>query len=249
MDNLTINTINSQSMGVRDGTQIWWKYSPLFLAEKLQKIWERHLSSDKRAAKDILQLRARRMWEWQAISIIQLLIDVHVCASDPGIYGDERILLQMETQWVLRWSESLSKAEKLFRALCLTDSSHSPCWKLWHHLCPRSLCVLNVSERLTTLFKLQLWDSSFKMSDVFHGSALSQVPCLKRHVMTHFQSFPLHSSLFPPHCSSRSSYPSGPTPTAFLPLRSILAWSVYTSSTCNISLIWLWHDYTPRFKD
>lgn len=54
------------------------------------------------------------MWEWQATPIIQLLIDVHVCASDPGIYGDERILLQRETRWVLRWSESLSKAEKLY---------------------------------------------------------------------------------------------------------------------------------------
>lgn len=244
MDNLTINTINSQSMGVRDGIQICWKYSLLFLAEKLQKIRERYLNSDKRAAKDILQLIARRMWEWQATPIIQLLIDVHMCASDPGIYGDERILLQRETRWVLRWSESPSKAEKLFRALCLTDSSHSPCWKLWHHL-----CILNVSERLTALFKLQLWDSSFKMSDVFRGRALSQVPCLKRHVMAHLQSFPLQSSLFPPHCSSRSSYPSGPIPTAFLPLRSSLAWSVYTSSICNISLIWLWYDYTPRLKD
>lgn len=98
MDNLTINTINSQSMGVRDGIQICWKYSLLFLAEKLQKIRERYLNSDKRAAKDILQLIARSMWEWQATPIIQLLIDVHVCASDPGIYGDERILLQRETR-------------------------------------------------------------------------------------------------------------------------------------------------------
>lgn len=57
-----------------------------------------------------------------------------------------------------------------------------------------------------------------------------------------------------PHCSLPIVHPGPHIPLGQFQQPSFLwdpslAWSVYTSSICNISLIWLWYDYTPRLKD
>lgn len=71
-------------------------------------------------------------------------------------------------------SESSSKAGKLF----LTDSK-STCCKRPPPLHPISLCILNVSEWLATLFKLRPEAFSFRWSDVSCGCTFHQVPHLR----------------------------------------------------------------------
>lgn len=105
----------------------------------------------------------------------------------------------------------------------------------WHRICPH-FCILNVSEWLTTLFKLKLGDSSFKSSDVSCGRVFNQVPCPRDVSHAHLQSLSSQSPAFPSHCSCVSSYPIRAPLTASyvillplgsIPVRAACTWWMY----------------------
>lgn len=139
----------------------------------------------------------------------------HVCSSDPGICGDERILPPWETQLALRWLSlhlMLKKDVRLLKPKALKTHllfAHTSPFAVFL-LCPRVWMSVNGSP-LRSSFRCEILPPNCPWQQ-----HLSQVP--RPRDLCHTPLQPLPSLASPSHCSFRPSYPAQAARTASCPV-------------------------------